>query len=174
MQASICACTCIVPIHADAYSHAFMQKYGKLRIRAYMYRPSTCACTCIAPIHADAYSHAYRHTHMQKYGRLGIRAYMYRPSIRACTCILSIHADAYSYTLSTNAEYFMWNTREPIWMGTERGNMNETRLYLMLHMTMSQVCWHAELQGMYLLCKSLYTAGFAQGTNTYFLPALEK
>jgi hypothetical protein len=63
----------------------------------------------------------------------------------------------------------MWNTREPIWMGTERGNMNETRLYLMLHMTMSQVCWHADLQSMYRLCKSLYTAGFAQGTNTHFL-----
>jgi hypothetical protein len=36
-------------------------------------------------------------------------------------------------------------------------------------MTMSQVCWHADLQSMYRLCKSLYTAGFAQGTNTHFL-----
>jgi hypothetical protein len=39
----------------------------------------------------------------------------------------------------------------------------------MLHMTMIQMCWHADLQSLYLLCKSLYMAGFAQRTNTHFL-----
>jgi hypothetical protein len=34
-----------------------MQKYGRLGIRAYMYRPSIHACTCILSIHADAYSY---------------------------------------------------------------------------------------------------------------------
>jgi hypothetical protein len=44
-----------------------------------------------------------------------------------CTCMLLIHANAYSHTLWTNAEWYMWNMREPIWMETERANMNETQ-----------------------------------------------
>ncbi len=59
----------------------------------------------------------------------------------------------------------MWNMREPILMEAERANMNETQLYPMLHMTMIQIRWHADLQNMYLLCKWLYMAGFAQSTQ---------
>ena len=42
-------------------------------------------------------------------------------------------------------------------------------LALMLHMSMIQVCWHADLPSMYLLCKSFCMAGFAQNTNAHFL-----
>ena len=87
-------------------------------------------------------------------------AYTCRPSIRACTCMVLIHADAYSHTLWTNAEWYMWNMREPIWMETERANMNETQFSSypahdydpdMLTCRPSK-----HVPCVYLVCKSLY------------------
>ncbi len=78
-------------------------------------------------------------------------------SIHACACIVPIHADAYRNTLDTCRA-----NMDVIWEG-------KYELALMLHMSMIQVCWHADLSSMYLLCKSLCMAGFAQTTNAHCL-----
>jgi hypothetical protein len=87
---SICACTCIITIHARAYSHTLIHRHAELGILACKCRPSKCACTCIITIHASAYSHTLIHRH----AKLGILACKCRPSICACTCIITIHASA--------------------------------------------------------------------------------
>jgi hypothetical protein len=51
-------------------------------------------------------------------------------------------------TCETWESLYGWRLRGQIWM--------KHSSVLMLHMTMSQVCWHANLPSMYLLCKLLY------------------
>ena len=82
-------------------------------------------------------------------------------SIHACTCIVPIQRRCIQeHTWHMQSQYG-WNLRGQIWM--------KHSLALMLHMSMIQVCWHADLPSMYLLCKSLCMAGFAQNTNAHFL-----
>ena len=61
--------------------------------------------------------------------------------------------------------------REPMWMGTETAYMNETRLSSYAAHDHDPNCAdiYADLQSMYLLCKSMYVAGLAQSTSTHSL-----
>ena len=58
-----------------------------------------------------------------------------------------------------------------MWMGTETAYMNETRLSSYAAHDHDPNCAdiYADLQSMYLLCKSMYVAGLAQSTSTQSL-----
>jgi hypothetical protein len=120
----------------------------------------THACPNMGQQHAVDCSALDTSRRMQEHAKLEIRAYTCRPSIRACTCMVLIHADAYSHTLWTNAEWYMWNMREPIWMENERANMNETQFSSYAahdydpNMLTCRPSKHVPC--VYLECKSLY------------------
>jgi hypothetical protein len=58
-----------------------------------------------------------------------------------------------------------------MWMGTETAHMNETLLSSYAAHDHDPNCAdiYADLQSMYLLCKSMHMAGFAQSTSTHSL-----
>jgi hypothetical protein len=63
----------------------------------------------------------------------------------------------------------MWNMGEPIWMETETPNENETKFTSYAAHDYDPNVLTCGPQSMYLLCKSVSEAGFAQSTNTHFL-----
>ncbi len=99
---------------------------------------------------------------------------MHTQAFNACIYmhkIVPIHADAIQAPHSKHAKSSMSNMREPMWMGTETAYMNETLFSSYAAHDHDPNCAdiYADLQSMYLLCKSMYVAGLAQSTSTHSL-----
>jgi hypothetical protein len=120
--------------------------------------------------HADTCSALDTSRLMQKSGKLGIRAYtyqafntcMYMHTFNTCGCRQSHNLDECRII---HVKYERANM-DGDWEGKHEWN---NVISYAAHDYEPSMLTYADLPSMYLLCKSLYTVGFAQGTNIHFL-----
>jgi hypothetical protein len=142
-----------MPTNAQLSSHIWRQKLSsrcKPQIHTLMSRYGQATCRCLL---SSWYEQAHAGTckgwdtciHMQAFNTC-----MYMHGFNACRCIQSHTLDECRMIHVKHERAYMdgWRLRGQIWMKHSSA--------LMLHMTMIQICWHADLPSMYLVCRSLY------------------